>query len=471
MSLTEKYYEKNNGYVYPIYGYSPPPDGKYWVDDTIYEMADFRTVEKYEEYRACGMNTLFVQRTAPYTGEPWEGSQTQQVMQKSWKAGLKKVILVDERIFDLTKEKNGLIGEGKKFATEDELIAFLKDCIKDYRKEKGFYGVQLVDEPWYTQFEAIGQVFKAMKKIDKKIFVHCNLNPLILPTLAYRIYSPGKDMYEMYENYLSDFVKHTDAPYVMYDTYPYHHYPDKSYIDKFYFRGLEIAARVCKKYKKELHIVMQAFAMNIGEKPYHFLPDKAVFEYQKNVMLGFGVKEFSYFTYWTKQANYKNGEMYIDGKAMMTRHGEKTKTYFTVQKINAELQKLAPVMKDFTYSTDAFFAKPPLFIRPTFLEHIDSGKLTKITNVELEKETLLVCELYDKKQKNYMYVATNVCMPKGYKKKYKGEKQTTTFTFSAEYDTVDVYENGKWRTEKLADGKFTVSLDAGYGVILLPYKE
>ena len=46
-------------------------------------------------------------------------------MQKAYTAGIEKIIIVDERIFALSLEKNGLIGENKKFASEQELDEFL----------------------------------------------------------------------------------------------------------------------------------------------------------------------------------------------------------------------------------------------------------------------------------------------------------------------------------------------------------
>ncbi|MBR3864645.1 MAG: hypothetical protein IKJ19_06015 [Clostridia bacterium] len=471
MAVYKKYFSENRDKKFPIYAYSPPPQGYYWIDDVIYPTDDFRTVERYKEYKECGFNLLFMQRTAAYNGEEWETSETKRAMQNAVEAGIEKIIIVDERIFALSMEKNGLIGENKKFATESELDEFLKDCIKDYKNEKGFYGVQLMDEPFHPLLEAIGEIFKAFKRIDEKIFVHCNLNPLILPTLAFRICPKGKNLHDAYEKYLNMFINKTGADYIMVDCYPYYKSPDKSNIGKYYFACLEIIAKVCKERKVEMHMVMQSFAMNIGKKPYHMMPNKRVFEFQKNVLLGFGVKEFSYFTYWTKQANKKSGEMFIDGKAMMTRHGEKTKGYYNVQKLNAEITKLAPLLCDFEYQANAFFSTPPLFTKPTFLDLVKGGELSQVEDVEVDKETLLISELFDKKRGQYMYYATNVADPKHYCKKYKTEKQFTQVTFNEKYTVADLYFKGKWQTIKLEKGKLKIELHSGDGIIILPYKE
>lgn len=471
MSVYKQYLEENQGRVFDIYGYSPPPQGEWWIDDTVYTTADFRTEEKYREYLDCGFNVLFMQRTAAYNGEDWATCETKRTMETAVKAGVKKIIIVDERIFALSQEKDGLIGEGKKFASEQELDDFIRDCIKEYKHQEGFYGVQLMDEPFHPRLKAVGQVFRALRRVDDSIFIHCNLNPLITPSLAYQICPPGKNLIDCYENYLSMFVEESGSDYIMMDTYPFHKSPDKSHIDRYYFSGLECVARVCKKYGKEMHIVMQSFGMNTRNKVYHVLPNEQRLQYQKNVLICFGVKEFAYFTYWTKQMNRSNGEMFPDGKAMMTRNGEKTKTWYHVQKINKELATLAPLLLNFEYCTNAFFLKTPFCTTPTFLETTRGGELSQVKSVENDREIVLVSELYDKAKDQYMICAMNPTDPERYRKKHKKEKQLTVLTFDEKYNAADVYQNGKWKTAALEDGKLSIYLNSGDGAIILPYKE
>ena len=155
MSLYQQYLKDNRERVYPMYGYSPPPQGKWWIDDTEFLTEDFRTVEKYREYKDCGFNILFMQGTASFDGKDWANSDTKRCMQYAVEAGLDKVIIVDQRIFDLSLIQGGIIGEGKPFASEAELDAFIANCLKDYRNEKGFYGVQLRDEPFHPYLKTI----------------------------------------------------------------------------------------------------------------------------------------------------------------------------------------------------------------------------------------------------------------------------------------------------------------------------
>ena len=444
MSVYKQYLKKNAGREYPIYGYSPPPQGEWWIDDKTFYTEDFRTVEKYREYKDCGFNVLFLQGTATYEGEGWEGwenSQTKLCMERAVEAGIDKVILVDRRIFDLSLIEGGIIGEGKRFANEAELDDFIRSCIQDYRHEKGFYGIQLRDEPFHPYLKTVGQIFRSVSRVDKSIFVHCNLNPLH-GSLTYSICVPQKNLTETYEGYLATFLEETGANHLMMDTYPFQYAPNKEHIRKYYFAGLECVARVCKRYGVEMHIVMQSFAMDIGKKHWHWLPNEREMQFQKNVLLAFGVKQYSYFTYWTKQMNRTNGEMFIDGKALMTRNGERTKTWYHVQKINEELQQLAPLMWNFAYCSNAFFLKIPLCTAPTYLELIRGGDLSQVTSVETDKDVVMVTELCDKKKKQYMYCAVNTTDIQRYTKKYKKEKQLTVMQFNENYNVADVYQNG-----------------------------
>ena len=469
MCVYKNYFKENVGRVLPIYGYSPPVNGEWQIDDTIYTTEDFRTVEKYREYKDCGFNVLFLQGTVKYNGEGWENSEAKCIVERALDAGLEKFILIDQRIFDLSLIEGGIIGEGKQFASEEELDNFIRNCIKDYRHQKGFYGIQLRDEPFWPYLKTVGQIFQSVARVDDSIFVHCNLNPMHGATLTYRICQPGQDMIAAYESYLSTFLEETGTNHLMVDTYPFHSSPDKSPMNKFYFATLECVARVCKKYGVEMHIVMQSFGMKIRDKRYHYFPIERQMQYQKNVLMAFGVKQYSYFTYWTKQMNRTNGEMFPDGEAMINRSGEKTKMYNYVQKINKEIKALSPLLSCFDYCANAYYFQVPFRVAPTFLEMTRGSKLSQISNVETDKETVLVTELFDKKKRQYLHSVVNVAEPKLYVKRYAKEKQRTELMFDHKYNVADVYKNKKWTTVALIDVKLTVELASGEGVLILPY--
>lgn len=470
MSVYKQYFQENSGREFPIYGYSPPPQGAWWIDDQTFTTEDFRTVEKYREYRDCGFNVLFMQGTGTYKGEGWEGSEAKAVFDKALEAGLDKMILVDQRIFDLSLIEGGIIGEGKPFANETELDDFIRNCIQDYRHQKGFYGIQLRDEPFFPYLKTVGQLYRSIARVDSTIFVHCNLNPIHAAWLTYRICPAGKNPIDAYEKYLSAFLEETGTNHVMMDIYPFYRNVEKLPVGRYYFAGLECVARVCKRYGVEMHIVLQAFGMLSRGKRHHYLPKDCQMQYQKNVLMAFGVRQYSYFTYWTKQMNSTKGEFFPDGEAMMTRLGEKTRTWYHVQKVNKEVTALAPLLWEFDYLANAFFYKAPFHTKTEYLDHVRGGELSQIESVQTDREVVLVTEKYDKKKGQYMHHIVNTADAKRYIWKYKREKQKTQLRYCGQYDVADIYQNKKWKTVPIVDGCLDVELSPGEGVIVLPYK-
>ena len=82
------------------------------------------------------------------------------------------------------------------------------------------------------------------------------------------------------------------------------------------------------------------------------------------------------------------------------------------------------------------------------------------------QEIAMAYELYDSKRKQYLYIVQNITCP------LFGAglpKQTSTITFDGAYTKVDVFDGNEWHTEDLTDGAYTVDLDNGDAVYLLPY--
>lgn len=129
------------------YGYTGPTDGTWFRDDEQYNVGeDFRTVERYKEYKDAGFNVLLLQGNEPYRGEKFETSQLKQTMDRAYEAGVKRVIVFDSRIEALSESRTPIVGEGKTFADYEALVAFIRTCLNDYKDHPAFFGVMLVDE-------------------------------------------------------------------------------------------------------------------------------------------------------------------------------------------------------------------------------------------------------------------------------------------------------------------------------------
>lgn len=476
------------------YAYSGPSDGKYKIDGEVFDVGeDFRTKERLKEYQDAGFSIWFPQNTGIVINGHFNETiwlEQKYLMDDAHDLGL-KVILCDTRLQGLSRQEGSLIGtddpeteevEEYQFASEEALDAYIGECIALYKDHPAFYGLMLTDEPRVFHVTAFGQMYRAMKRVMPDKFIQYNLLPV-----ATSYYDTGADRFPeltpeednpawsdveralvRYEKYLNMFLDEMPGvEYLQFDDYPIH----PNLIDADYLPGLQIAAKVCAERNIELHVVSQTFGMR-GSGPKSDLwwvgPSESDLYWMNNILLGFGVKQIHYFTYWTKADNSTTGEYFVDGCSFITRSGDKTELYYSMQKILAENQNFAPVIKQFAYQGSKSYAKVPLNFDMTQVSQMDNSyEFKKVKNVEFEKEIGIVTELYDSENDNYLYMMMNAL---GSWNEGSYAYQTNTIQFSDEYTHVVVYKNGVGTPQKLGAGNtLTVELAAGEAVFLLPY--
>lgn len=468
--IYKQYYDACADRKMDVYAYAPPPDF-YFEADGIKSpvVADFRTVERYKEYKDCGFNILLAQTSGLYNGEEWETSKTKLVLDRAHEAGLEKVIVTDERIRLLSMKEGGLIGENRLFASEAELDKHVAELMRPYKDHPAFYGVLFRDEPKWTMFKAMGQLWKSIKRVCPKAFIQCNLLPIVVLSMTNSWFPEGGDLFDRFKRYLSMFVDETGADYIMYDNYPMY-YDNEEFgrtFYRFYFKALQMAGQVCKEKGVKLYFVMQSFSMIQGGKVHCKTPNEAEMFYQANALMGFAAKQLSYYTYWTSGIMNVKGEIRPDGSAMMSRMGEKMPLWYSVQKVNKMLQKLYPVLSNFDYESDRYIIKTPFKSGPWHLEYTGRGEL-KYVQATTDLEVAMVYELKDKKNGQYMYVVQNITYVVA-EEKNNFPKQKTTLKFDKQFTKIDIFDGNEWRTETLKNGEYTAELSAGYAEYILPY--
>lgn len=473
---------------FDFYGYSAAIDG--WnIDGVSYSSGnDYKTVERIKEYKDAGMTIYFPQSSAAFTGAtPFEESETKRVMDNCLEAGINKVILMDPRIQSLSKPAKekavGLIGEGKQFASEEELDAAIAEYMEPYRYHEAFYGVMLGDEPFYYHTENYGQVYRSIKRVCPEAYIQYNLNPITAGTsknneglrnidIRFPALEEGEEGYDApidseeeliarYKKYLRGFMDATGANYIQYDQYPFRH-ADK--VDQYYFLGLQVVAELAKEYDAEFYFVSQTYGQTDGVPNPRKLSEADLY-WLNNTLMGFGIKQVSYFTYFTKADN--NSEHFIDGNSFITWMGEKTNIYYWMQQIMAEEQKLAPTILNFDYVTSKIYLQMPTVFNSDYaMRMIETADFTAVTNVEINKEVALVTELYDAQKQNYMYMVQNIV-----DSTRKGSKafQTTTLTFDSKYTHVVVFVKGEKSIKKLENGKLVLKHKAGEATFVMPF--
>lgn len=467
---------------FEFYGYSSVIDG--WnIDGVAYDVEeDYLSVDRIKEYKDAGMSIYFPQSAAAVTAstvQDFENSAAKRALDYSLEAGIDKVILMDSRIQALSKPAKenavGLIGEGKQFASEAELDATIAEYMAPYKDHPAFYGVMLGDEPFYYHVENYGQVYRSIKRVCPDAFIQYNLNPITAGTDPIVINErfpaledgegEGLDktgvLIRRYEKYLTQFIEATGTDYVQYDHYPL---TQEDTIQEHYFLGLQVVARLAKDLGLNFYFVSQTYIQtDRGAYPRDLRQEDLY--WLQNSLLGFGVKQISYFTYFTKADN--NTEHFVDGQSFITWEGEKTDIYYWMQQIMAEEQKFAPVLLSFEYNTSKIYIEAPTtYSSQHALLAIETPDFTAVTNVDVNKECALVTELYDEDKGNYLYMVQNIVDPLD-----KGSKsfQTTVLTFDKQYKYAAIYVKGERTLARLEEGTLTLKHKPGEATFVLPY--
>lgn len=467
------------------YGYTGPTDGTWFRDDEQYNVGeDFRTVERYKEYKDAGFNVLLLQGNEPYRGEKFETSQLKQTMDRAYEAGVKRVIVFDSRIEALSESRTPIVGEGKTFADYEALVAFIRTCLNDYKDHPAFFGVMLVDEPFYDQLPQAAQVYKACEDALEGIYVQLNLLPLDDTASSGRFQDPATDEGKLkveaqYELYLEQFCEWSGCDRICFDSYPIRQRTVQGVATSYYIldthlRNLRIVNRVAKKYNCKIDAVAQTMGLGDlqGNSVWLKAPNQSEMYWQMNAYMGFGVSTYSCFTYWAKQQNSVDAEFY-DGSAFITRAGERTPLYYTMQKIMGEMQSFAPVLLNFEYQGMRYYYTKPTSFSTTFLsyafgenEELDTFKVLK--DVEHQAgQMAMVTELYDSAKNQYMYMLMNPQAPSN--QKMGNVELNATMNFGGKYKAAVVYYKGKQEIKPLVDGKISFDLAAGHAVYVMPY--
>ena len=473
------------------FGYTPPTNGK-WYENGL-EMStgeDYRTVERYREYKEAGLNVLMLQSEDAYDyGTPFEESQLKIRMDDAQRAGLEKVIVCDNRLYNLCNSDQPVVGDegviltinGKdfqggirQFKTQKALNEYVADIIDDYYNHDVFYGVLLRDEPFHQHLLNYGYTYQAVKAFDNNIYIEGNLNPYNSDEKARFRYSPywetqtSEEAYKWYVNYYLDC---SGAEKVLMDSYPILGESNAPYLKEDHLRGCQMIADICKQRGVKFEAVAQTFGGTSSGKRLWAAPDVATMQWQMNTYMGFGVQTFGYFTYWRKvwNNNQAGGEWFNDGESFITTDGQKTSLYYIMQGLHKEMQKFAPVISSFKYSASKTYAHEPC-LYPTNYLNIKDEKLALVKDFECDQgDTALITELKDKSNMQYMYMVMNAMNPR-----YKADDNDIVMDYSIDFgpsfNAVEVYYRGKRNLYPLDNGVYKSTLDAGYAEYIMPYK-
>lgn len=454
---------------FDFYGYNSPTAGLYYIDDEVYTLGeDYRSVKRYKEYKNVGFNVLLLQHENSYAGEPFEGSACKKCMDNGYAAGLNKIIVSDSRLKSLCEE-SVLVGENGRFKTEDEFLDYLAFCIAPYKNHPAFYGVQLLDEPKIDLLKNYAKVYRGLKKIKPDIALQANLLNLCAPSRI--AYNPS-DLYEDYENYLTYFLKESGTDYLMTDEYAFRR---NNAVSPYTLPTYRVLSKVCRENKVEMRLVMQSFSQegNVikdgemdGGISWRRITEKDMY-WQMNLALGFGCKEFSFFTYFTKTHKHFIGKRAvsdgIDGAAMVNLDGTRTKLYYATKKIIKEIKDFEPVIINYDFYKDYYFFEEGKSYND--FEHTSMFKTVNTgcpVSVKTSSGVVCVCEMQNANG-NRMFMIENITNPIE-QLLYKKKANLTEIDVSGLNGKLKFYKKGK---EILRNGlKFTEKMNCGDAIFI-----
>ena len=381
----------------------------------------------------------------------------------------------------------GLTADTTRFASRDALDNYVRSQLAQYKDHPAFYGVMLADEPSYHNAYCYSEIYQSIKRVMPECYVQYNLLPMEVDTAAIERYYTGVEnenatsaqIEAAYRQYVELFLDAMGTDYIQYDDYPFKSATDgmwfwettTPYVDTTSLRNIQLVAEIAKERGLAVKVVTQSCVMKKGGSNGDVLIRQITendARWLNNYLMGFGVKQINYFTYWTKHSNSSTGEYFEDGGSFVNRDGTTTAVYDFMKTIMANNTAFAPTISHFDYNASKVFGSDN---GSQNNDHISwSSSLTAdtsfrfVTNVTTSLEYTLVTELYDKDNYNYMYMVMNTIDPN------EGGTQSVTVTFDGTFDKIYVYDQTGARTAvTLTNNTYTVTLTAGQAVYLLPY--
>ena len=501
---------------FEFFGYHSAHDGWYTIDKVPYYTGEsFLTEEQYQLYKDVGMTMFYpqsifripdeesaAQRGEPNREESWAFARAE--IDKLVSIGMDRTVLYDEELSwlglnepirveddgltDGQREAEGLIGEADdQFDTTEDLDAEVERLLSLYADYPGVYGVCLADEPKNVWYKSYGDLYNSIKRVSEKngwdLYISFNLNPLNLTKDVYQQFYPYvegtnqnpdttghfsfEDGFVRYKQYIENFLSSMQPDYIRYDDYPLRN----GKLRETYIPNLQYIADVCRDRGLEFHMVTQSFGMNSqGTQSMRQLTEEGA-KWLNNMLLGFGVTEISYFTYFTRTENVSTGESFYqyDNGSFVSMYGKPTNIYYFMKEIMADNQRFAPTVLQFKYKKSGVFINAAPNYSTAHLRYVENVNKTtyeKLKSVSINKECAMVNEMYDAENDRYMYMAMNIVDPM-----YQGSLvyQTITLEFAPEYKYAVVYRDGERTLHKLKGSKLNVKCAPGEASFVIPF--
>lgn len=471
---------------YDIWAYSSACDDWYQyrneegeVVRIYFEDGTRQTAERTQLYADGGYNILFVDWSFPNDyATDFESSIMKRVMDDAYKSGL-KCMIYEGKLHSLSSSHTSLIdpqnADGKtKFASQNDLENYVAKRLRYVKEHPAFYGVSLVDEPYYTQLPAMGEIYRAVQAVAPGAFCNLNLNPMSYDYRAMMRYCEEykdadknlevtpQQVEEAYKKYLNDYYTYVGqySKYIQYDSYPLLEEKEWEGWETLlaeHVRNAQLVADFAAEKDMVFGHVYQTYCSSSRRNP-----TRTDMVWQVNIGMAMGVKNHSYYTYYPTP-NTADTVLPDDTATIVDREGNPNANYYILQDIHKEMQFNAKALMNFEYECSTYYTYGEIPGETEFLSRIEKNTLQGIEGVELsEAGAVLISQQYDKTEDWRGYYVMNVTDPQ-----CLTEIKVTLTLENCEY--VQIYNGKEVETKKVKNGTVSIYVLTGQGVFVIPY--
>lgn len=454
-----------------MFAYYGPSNGMYALHTGLGDKAgtamngtdtptDFRTKERYQEYKDAGFNIVLLENECSYlpTAEVgWADSKLKEVMDICYEIGL-KVIVFDIRIYADCQNTGGIIGKssytGFNVESEDKLDELIWFYTKDYSKHPAFYGVYLIDEPSSDYYMSVGQIYKSIKKNCPSAYVYFSLAG------GNALSQEAKDLYITY-----------GITSVAVDMYPFLYRNNLDYSDQYLNDGYISTLKKISDMSKELDIDFTAIFLQSFSGQYNgvygYSPlTETMLKYQASIVSTFAPEKMVYFHYWASPYYTLDDYKGLNYSSFIDKDGNKL-IYDEAKAVNEDLLAFTKAMYGFEYQGSNVYhslSELPYYYGDFTSDFVYANNVVcsnphgEVIVAELKNST-------ENGQFEYGYVVTNstyINQPDF------NDDVSISIDFGNASKVIIVSNNGNKSIVDLTNGEFSFTLKACENIFVLP---
>ena len=369
--------------------------------------------------------------------------------------------------FEYNKELN-INGTTICFKDRNDLKTFLKNRLSIYINHPRIYGINVVDEPAHeTIISGLKEIYIALKECAKELgredfYLYINLLPMSAWTGALAGNKETKDVVKDYKTYLSDYILSLGIDYISYDLYPIKDECGPERQSPYVFENVMLAANIAKENNISLKVVTQTNTISF---PNQEIINKRIVSYDDlkfltNTLLGFGVKDISFFTY--HYLNYTSpNEIWQKGDGFLINHNNKrTSLYYSTKQIIKEMHCFYLYCSDFKYQYSYLFSneEDERYINAS-RHNVDNIKDKLPFDISKQYPFLITNLSYQNKE---LFMIQNP-----HNDKSRNIVSEYEIIFKNEIKNVEIFESGQSRILKTENNRVRICLSSGRAIYMV----